>query len=427
MIDLLNFIMKPGKQLLIFLACIAISCKTPATKPEKPVIAENKATQINDLAKRYLELGRFSGTILIAKKDTLLYSNNFGFADYEQNIPFSQETAFKIGEISEVATANIVHDLAESGKINLSEKVSVYLPEIEGDFTIRELLDHSAGLKKIKTIAENNPNMEYSAIAYANAASGDSIQDVGKSDLGYNLLGILIESITGKSYQENMENYSSQLALDNTYFQKPDSLQAIGYLFHNHRGSGLELEKSDLYDVQKAFSSKGLKATGKDVLRILRASEATDIRIDGYLEEDGFSYAVHKDAKTNLQIVVLSNRKHPVAGELVNSINAILAGETYVLPLQRKPVDIEPSVLEEYAGTYSLNEQMNLNIVTEKDSLFVLMGPNKVFLVPQSKNQFYMEERDASVRFLRNETNAVDSAVLLDGFIEGNKIERVRN
>jgi hypothetical protein len=67
---------------------------------------------------------------------------------------------------------------------------------------------------------------------------------------------------------------------------------------------------------------------------------------------------------------------------------------------------------------------MNFEVLNENDSLFVMMGPNKIHLIPQSENQFYMEQMDASMRFLRDTNNKVEEVVLLDGFLDGNKIKR---
>lgn len=68
---------------------------------------------------------------------------------------------------------------------------------------------------------------------------------------------------------------------------------------------------------------------------------------------------------------------------------------------------------------------MNLEVLNENDSLFVMIGSNKIHLVPQSSNQFYMEQMDASMRFLRDSANSVNEAILLDGFLDGNRIKRV--
>ncbi|WP_375562742.1 hypothetical protein ACE193_09490 [Bernardetia sp. OM2101] len=53
------------------------------------------------------------------------------------------------------------------------------------------------------------------------------------------------------------------------------------------------------------------------------------------------------------------------------------------------------------------------------------MGENKVELKPQSENQFFMNESDTSIRFVRDSTNKVTKTILLDGFLTGNTILKV--
>ncbi len=114
-----------------------------------------------------------------------------------------------------------------------------------------------------------------------------------------------------------------------------------------------------------------------------------------------------------------------MAGEIIQSVNAIFERQDYQLPLLRKEIEVDPALLKEYAGSYALNPEMQLPIVAENDSLFVLMGPQKVHLKPQSRNQFFMEQGDSAIRFLRNSEGKVTSAELLDGFLTGNKISKI--
>ena len=133
------------------------------------------------------------------------------------------------------------------------------------------------------------------------------------------------------------------------------------------------------------------------------------------------------DIKNKLSIIVLSNRRNPITEEISNSIRAILANKDYSLPLLREPIEIDKSLLSQYSGNYSLNENISFEVQIINDSLYVLLGPNKIFLVPQSSNQFYMIETDASMRFLRDSTNLVDRVELLNGFIESNQIAKKEN
>ncbi len=376
-----------------------LSCKTD-TKTKSDYLEKSKTEKINSLANRYLELDRFSGVILGTKGDTIYYNNSFGLADYENKKTFSNKTSFKIGKISELVTANIIREMAKKDKFQLSEKISKYIPEIKSDITIIDLINHKPNLAIL---------------------SSDKSE---KSELDYNSLGLLIEKISGKSFQENIEDYSKDLGLENTYFQKRDSTLAVGYLYHNYQGNGLELQISPISNSEDTFSRNGLKSTANDLAKIISSNPVNELDIDGYLENDGFSYSIVNNPQNKISIIVLSNRRHPVAKEISNSIDSILEDKEYRIPLAREQFDIDKNLLKEYSGSYSLNENMNIEVLNENDSLFVMMGPNKIHLIPQSENQFYMEQMDASMRFLRDTNKIVNEVVLLDGFLDGNKIKR---
>jgi len=399
-----------------------ISCKTD-TKLINEYLEKPKTDKINNLANRYLELNRFSGVILVTKNGNIIYNNSFGLADYENKRPFSGITTFKIGGITELVTASIIRNMADNDKFKLSDKISKYIPEIKADFTIDNLLNHKTYLPNIKTIKEQNTELDYSTIGFANLVTQTS-ESIDRSDLGYNILGLLIERISGTSFQKNIQNYCTKTGIENTYFQKQDTSLAVGYLYSNYRGKGDELHKSPNYDLNITFSSNGLKSTANDLMKIINPNNELDFY--DYLENDGFSYSIQNHTKNQTTIIILSNRRHPVAKEISTGINQILHGKEYRLPLLRKPFEIDKKLLKDYSGTYALNQNMNIDILSKNDSLFVLMGPNKVHLIPQSANQFYMEQTDASMRFLRDSTNLVNEIVLLNGFLDGDKVNRIK-
>lgn len=413
--------MKYKLSFLLLTVLFLTSCGSENT-PQVEILTKSKKAEIDSLLNRYLDLERFSGVVLISDKNAKIYQKSVGLANYETNKPFSDRTAFKIGEISELVTSELINELAPKGTIQLTDKVSKYIPEVKGGFIIKDLLTHKTNLPTIAKIEEQNPNLKYSTLEFVNLVEGES-NESGKSELNYNLLGLLIEVVTGKSFQENLLDFGKSRSLVNTYFQKSDSTQeATGYQFHNFRGKGLELQKSPTYDLDVAFSSRGVKSTADDLSKIIHANPERDVEINGFLADDGFSYSVFYKADEDLAIIVLSNRRHPVAKEISNAINSILKGRSYKVPLRRNPVNINPELLENYSGKYKLNEYVSFEVIREKDSLFVLLGPNKVALLPQSENQFYMLDNDASMRFEADSTNKVNSVVLLNGFIDSDEI-----
>lgn len=356
-----------------------MSCKTNK-EVQSHYFENHEISKIDSLINRYLELNRFSGTVLIVENNSVKYNRSFGLANYEDKIPFSNKTVFKIGEITEIITYNIVNRLVKEGKIKLTDKLSQHLREIESNITVNDFINQNV-------------------------------------DVDYNYMGRLIEKVTNKNYQKNIEEYSDLLGLENTFFQKTDALTAIGYLYQNYRGKGLELQRSPIYDLEEEYSSKGLKSTANDLVKILK-SNPKKYSIDGYLDNDGFSYSLVNDINNKTSIIILSNRRHPVAKEISNSINAILNDKEYKLPLLREPFNIDKTILKDFEGIFSINKDVSFEVFESNDSLFVTMGSNKTYLIPQSSNQFYMEQSDAAMRFLRDSTDLINRIVLLDGFID---------
>lgn len=405
-------------------ACKTTTDKDKAQGQTNPEV-NKQTTQINELASRYLELGRFSGTILVAKGDTILFENSYGMADYQKKKPFTKKTSFKVGAITELFTRYIIRQLANTESIHLDSLVATYLPKIQGKYTVRDLLEHQSRLPTIQATKEKYPDLPYNTITFANKAVVNEKNIY--SDLGYNLLGAIIESQSKKSYRAAVQTYFAKLALEATYFtplKNKEGDNAKGYVYRNYGGKTMELRAAPQYVTQEAFSSNGLKASARDLWKLAGFLPDQNIQKSGYTPQDGFSYSLLKDGRQIL--IVLSNRRQPITHEIVQAIRAIYKGQAYQLPLPRKTVKVEPAIYKAYIGKYKLGPNRSFEVTMAQDSLFALMGPMKVALYPQSKNQFYMKERDAAMRFVSDTTGVVGSVILYDGFLKGREVFRVK-
>lgn len=408
--------------ILIF---IGEACQSPnqAGKSEQ-ASKDSPSSQIDNLAQRYVDLNRFSGAILVAEGDVIIHQQLYGFANQENQELFSDQSAFKIGHLSEIVTAFVIQKMAEKNLLDLNAPITKYFPNLEANFTIKELLLHQSGLPNIQSLEEAHPDKPYNTLEFIQLAKIDKNKKNQPSDLGYNLLGLLIEQVNQSDYQMALDQYLGELTLKNTYFQKPNRKPIPGYLFHNYQGQGLEYQIAPVYDEKKAFSSRGIKSTAEDIFKILQAYHGDIKNQNDYLPNDGFSYALRKDEKT--LIIVLSNHRHPVGDEIAQSIQAIYKGENHAWPLLREVVEVDPQLFKEYEGYYALSPEMNLEVIAQEDSLFVMMGPNRIPIYPQSENQFFMKEGDAALRFLRDAKGEVNQVTLLDGFITGRTIDKVK-
>lgn len=157
----------------------------------------------------------------IAVKDQeVIWSGAFGKSNIEKNLQSTINTASNIGSVSKVFTATAIMKLVEDGKLKLSDQIKDILPEYKikqsfpekGNVTISSLLTHSSGVPRDsdhgywsgpdhpfpskKELVQNLPQLS------TNFKVGTNVQ---YSNLGYALLGLVIEKVSGMSYKKFME------------------------------------------------------------------------------------------------------------------------------------------------------------------------------------------------------------------------------
>ncbi|MBM3266344.1 MAG: beta-lactamase family protein [Candidatus Sericytochromatia bacterium] len=183
-----------------------------------------RAVQIGDREGAWRELeayvqaqmrdsGVVGAAVAVVEGDTVR-SAGFGYFDREAGRKATSQTAFRVGSVTKPITATVVLQLAEAGKIDLDAPYRTYVPEFairthDGKphpVTVRQLLDHHAGIptNRVKGALAANPPHFSSVVGdlaevYATAPP-DTIY--GYSNLGYDLLGVLIERQTGRSFEE---------------------------------------------------------------------------------------------------------------------------------------------------------------------------------------------------------------------------------
>jgi CubicO group peptidase (beta-lactamase class C family) len=181
----------------------------------------------------------------------LVYSGSIGFTNIEKKIPASTTSAFRIASMSKSFTALAILKLRDAGKLKLDEPASGYIPEMKklkysaADapvITVRHLLTHSAGFP------EDNPWGDRQ-LADTDKELLDLIQDVSfsnvpgiayeYSNLGFALLGKIITNVSGKPYQQYInENILKPLGMNNTYWEytkAPVEKLALGYRWQNNQ------------------------------------------------------------------------------------------------------------------------------------------------------------------------------------------------
>lgn len=224
------------------------ACATPPAKPEQQARSDYTYTE------RYLRwfipremrrVGVPGLSIALVDDQKVVWAQGFGYADDARKLPASAQTLYGIGSISKLFTATAVMQLVEQGRIDLDAPVSRYLPEFSmrtrytgsGPITARNLLTHHAGLPgdylKGMWSPQPAPFEQVFPLLRDEYVSYPPDLVFSYSNLGYALLGRLVEKSSGQPYASYMQAaLLTPLGMDHTRFlTQPVNEQAlaVGY------------------------------------------------------------------------------------------------------------------------------------------------------------------------------------------------------
>ncbi|WP_158278654.1 serine hydrolase domain-containing protein [Rhodohalobacter mucosus] len=156
--------------------------------------------------------------IALIQNGKVAWSEAYGLADKDDQIRMKAETIFRVESISKSVTARGVMKLVETGKIKLEDPVYKHLvswefPETEFDLkkvTIRHLLSHTSGLALGTLGLEYDPNEKKPSLRESLTREVKFIREPGTSfnysNVGFNLLELLIEDVSGRSFADFMKD-----------------------------------------------------------------------------------------------------------------------------------------------------------------------------------------------------------------------------
>lgn len=170
--------------------------------------------EVDDYVRAEMKRRMIPGLALVVIRDgEVIKMKGYGFANLEHDVPVTPDTVFELASVTKQFTAAAVMTLVEEGKIKLEDPIAQYLsnsPEHWKDITVRHLLTHTAGLPNLENgfqaLRKGGARLNYTTAVLFNAAKNDTMSFApGErwqySDVGYFLLGMIIEKASGQRYR----------------------------------------------------------------------------------------------------------------------------------------------------------------------------------------------------------------------------------
>ena len=246
-----------------------------------PGVASDRFERMDSTLSTIHEYGMFNGVVLAAIGDDIVYHKAFGMADFEQDIPNTPKTRFKIASITKSFTATLVMRLVETGKLSLEDVITDHLPDYPSStgsrITLEHLLVQSAGIPdylELPGFLENEAKKQHDKCGFIRHFADLDLEfepgtDWNYGNSGYYLLGLIVEQVTGMSYEKAMRQYVLEPAgLENSGYAASDS--QIDRLATGYVKTPEGYEQAPFFHSSAGFSAGMMYSTAGDLFRWVR-------------------------------------------------------------------------------------------------------------------------------------------------------------
>jgi CubicO group peptidase (beta-lactamase class C family) len=239
----------------VFTSALVFSQKKPSSQ------TNNRLAGLD--AELQLLLGKWHASgfaVVVVEKNKIIYAKGFGYRDFEKKLPVTPNTQFAIGSSSKAFTCGLLGILREEKRLSFDDSPIKYIPELRFNkpemnnlITIKDIMTHRTGL----------PRHDYSWYLFPTHSRDSLMMRIEhqppfaavREKWYYNNFmfltqGVIAEKITGKSWEENIDQHffkplqmkNSTTVIDGL---RKGTEAAIGYEVKNKT----QITKMDYYDI----------------------------------------------------------------------------------------------------------------------------------------------------------------------------------
>jgi D-alanyl-D-alanine carboxypeptidase len=372
---------------------------------------------------RLAEKNKAMGSLVIVKDGKVLYTRAIGYSQISgtEKKPLTAANRFRIGSITKMFTATLILQLVEEGKLKLTDTLDKFLPQVPNarKITIAQILSHRSGIPNVRRgqNAQGNvnttPMTKDEHLVLIVKATPDFEPDIKSlySNSGYFLLGLIIEKLTGKSYEAALhEKIASKIGLKDTY-------TATGNIDVNKNESltYFMIPGGDWKQVPEThpsilFSAGAIVSTPNDLAKFIQAlfdgkivSKETLDQMKTMRDGEGFGMVTfafagktfygHTGGADNygawlaylpeekLAVAYTTNAKVYPVKDIVSGIVDIYYNKPFQIPAFES-IAVSPEVLEKYVGVYSMPGVPAKFTITREGATLYAQPPGAQTAVP---------------------------------------------
>ncbi len=371
---------------------------------------------------RLAEKNKAMGSLTIAKDGKVLYTRAIGYSQINgtEKKPLTAANRFRIGSITKMFTAAMILQLVEEGKLKLTDTLDKFFPQVPNarKITIVQLLWHRSGIPNVKREqnAQGNvhtiPVTKDEMLALIVKATPDFEPDTkhSYSNSGYQLLGLILEKVTGKPYEEALRTrITAKIGLADTYLATGNidvsKNEALTYMnFGDGWKPVSETHPSILFSagaivstpndlakfIQALFDGKIVSKESLDQMKTIRDGEGSGMEPFTFAGKTFYGHTGGADnygawlmyqPEEKLAVAYTTNAKVYPVGEIMSGIMDIYYNKPFQIPAFES-IAISTEVLDKYVGVYSTPEAPVKFTITRQGATLYAQPPGAGSAVP---------------------------------------------
>ncbi|HYG65843.1 MAG TPA: serine hydrolase [Thermoanaerobaculia bacterium] len=390
--------------------------------------------------------------VLVKRGDEVLLRKGYGMANLELGVPIQPDMTFELGSLTKQFTSAAILMLAEQGKLSVEDEVTRYLPDFPTHgrkITLEHLLTHTSGIPSYTGLPDwmAKARQDMSVDELIGVFKGRPLEfEPGEkwayNNSGYVLLGAILEKLSGKTYEQFVEEeIFKPLGMTSSrygslsevipgrvsgYGRTPDgNWSNAPYLSRTlpYAAGALVSTLDDLARWDRALSAgdgEGKLLSRASLERIYTPYRLASGKSSRYgygwfvselqgqrsLEHSGgiFGFVTYmlRVPEERLLVVVLSN--HPGKSPDPEEVAMRVAARALGRPFEDTPtVKLAAAALDEYTGVYRIDEAAARMVTREGDRLFAhRTGSRKLEVVATARDEFFYPDSYTRLRFVRD-------------------------
>jgi D-alanyl-D-alanine carboxypeptidase len=369
--------------------------------------------KLDQLFDRLAEKNKAMGSLTIAKDGNVLYTRAIGYAQIDATTkkPLTAASRFRIASITKTYTAVMILQLVEEGKLKLTDTLDKFFPQVPNaqKITILQILSHRSGIPNVRrdqaTWKPGAPvtRDEMLALIVKGTPAFEPDTKNSYSNSGYYLLSLILEKVTGKPYDQALEErINSRIGLKDTYLAtgRIDVNKGEALTYENSGSDwklwkqGFETDPSIGFQListpgdmakfaEGLFDLKLISQQSLDQMKTMRDDEGLGMVTFTFAGKtfygntgggDNYGSWLAYQPEEKLVVAYTTNAKvHPVK-DIVSGVIDIYYGKPFEIPAFETIV-VNPGVLDKYVGVYSSPDApKKWTITRDGGTLFVQPG-----------------------------------------------------